>query len=384
MVSSVGQTSLPDSALLTNTFQGFINSKVLLCASQYHLADHVGTLSPCTVTELAAATGLQERGLFQVMRYLREMGYFEHNPKTGTYCNNRLSSLLRKDHWSTWKNWVEFFPREYYDILCHLPDQLSNGETKTASELFYNTDKPIYQYLADTGKATQFHKVTGTGSVVEAPGILADYPWAEIESETLLDIGAGAGDFIRSYLQRYTTATASALELPPAAEILKARFPKEDPLSSRLVSVVGGDFLADALPRVSVYFMRWILHNWGDDDCIKLLRRVRDAMIVKAGVSRLLVSEIVLSDGRLGRGGRYADIRMLVHSSAKERTLEEYCDLAKKSGWRLHRLVLPKGCLTHIIELRPVGDDCRANGPPMKIDGLNSSNSEVEWDSELM
>lgn len=367
---------------MTNCKSAFTNSKVLLCASEYALADHVQNLQPCSISELAKATGLHEQGLFQVVRYLREMGYFSQDPKTGLLSNNRLSNLLRKDHWATWVNWVDFFPREYYDLISHLPDQLKQDQPKTATELFYNTDKPIYQYLAETGKAAGFHKVTGTGSVVEAPGLLSDYPWDEVKTETVVDIGAGAGDFIRSYLEKFPEATAAAFELPSTAEILKQRFPSDDPLTSRITSITGGDFFKDEIPKSSAYLLRWILHNWGDEDCVKLLRRIRENMDIKPGVSRVLIVESVLFDGRLGRGARYADIRMLVRCRNKERTLGEYRKLAEEAGFRLNRVVSPRGCLTQIIELRPAGT-C-ATPPYAKRNGHCNGTGESEWESELM
>ncbi|KAI6764168.1 hypothetical protein HG530_007957 [Fusarium avenaceum] len=375
-------TLTPPHMQLVDGVFAFTNSKVLLCASEYALADHVQNLQPCSISELAKATKLHEQGLFQVVRYLREMGYFSQDPKTGLLSNNRLSNLLRKDHWATWVNWVDFFPREYYDLISHLPDQLKQDQPKTATELFYNTDKPIYQYLAETGKAAGFHKVTGTGSVVEAPGLLSDYPWDEVKTETVVDIGAGAGDFIRSYLEKFPEATAAAFELPSTAEILKQRFPSDDPLTSRITSITGGDFFKDEIPKSSAYLLRWILHNWGDEDCVKLLRRIRETMDIKPGVSRVLIVESVLFDGRLGRGARYADIRMLVRCRNKERTLEEYRKLAEEAGFRLKRVVSPRGCLTQIIELRPAGT-C-ATPPYAKLNGHCNGTGESEWESELM
>ncbi|PLB48991.1 O-methyltransferase GliM2 [Aspergillus steynii IBT 23096] len=366
----------PHMSLVDGVF-AFTNSKVLLCASEYALADHVQRLQPCSISELAKSAGLHEQGLFQIIRYLREMGYFHQDPKTGKLSNNRLSDLLRKDHWATWLNWVDFFPREYYDLISHLPDQLKSDQPKTATELFYNTDKPIYQYLAETGRIAGFHKVTGTGSVVEAPGLLADYPWHEVKSETVIDIGAGVGDFIRSYLERFPDARAGAFELPSTAEILQQKFPPEDPLTSRLVSVTGGDFFKDEIPKSSVYLLRWILHNWGDEDCVKLLRRIRDTITLVPGVSRVLIVESVLFDGRLGRGARYADIRMLARCRNKERTLDEYRTLAEEAGWRVDRVVSPRGCLTQILDLRPIG----VNLVSPKL-GSNGDGG-LEWESEL-
>lgn len=222
--------------------------------------------------------------------------------------------------------------------------------------------------------------MTGTGSVVEAPGLLADYPWEDVKSETIVDIGAGAGDFIRTYLEKFPDATAAAFELPSTAEILRQKFPLDDPLAKRVASITGGDFFKDPLPESSVYILRWILHNWGDEDCVKLLRRIRDTITIKTGISRVLIVESVLFDGRVGRGARYADIRMLARCRNKERTLDEYRTIVENTGWRLNRVVSPRGCLTQVLELRPVG----ACAVIPHGDSSNGNGTGPEWESELM
>ncbi|KAH8702194.1 O-methyltransferase [Talaromyces proteolyticus] len=355
-------TLTPPHLTLVDGIFAFTNSKVLLCATEYKLADHIQKLQPVSIQDLASAAGVHELGLSQVMRYLGEMGYFTQDPVTKKFSNNRLSSLLLNDHWTTWIAWADFFPREYYDLISHLPSQLKIDQPKTATELFYKTDKPIYQYLAETGRVAEFHRVTKTGSVAEAPGLLNDYPWNEVSSETIMDIGAGTGDFIRAYLEQYPTATAGAFELPQTADVLQTQIPADDPIANRLVAVNRGDFFKDAIPAATVYHLRWILHNWNDEDSIKLLKRIREAAVVKPGVTRVLIVESVVFEGRLGRGARYADIRMLARCRSKERTLEEYTNIATQAGWKVERVVSPRGCLTQILELRPSGEVLDGNG----------------------
>ncbi|KAI3759722.1 hypothetical protein L6452_07740 [Arctium lappa] len=44
-----------------------------------------------------------------------------------------------------------------------------------------------------------------------------------------------------------------------------------DYVIDRGVKHVGGDMF-ESVPKGDVIFMKWILHDWGDDHCIKLLK----------------------------------------------------------------------------------------------------------------
>ncbi|KZF25222.1 putative O-methyltransferase glim-like protein [Xylona heveae TC161] len=348
----------PHLTLMDDCFDiiAFTNSKVLLCAAEYKIADIVNE-KPLTTAEIAEEAHLHADAVVQLMRYLLNMGYFNYDTATGRYSNNMVSNLLRRDHWAQWHNWITFYPDEYYDLIKYLPEQVKADEKRTAAELYYKTDKPIYQYLAETGRTARFHKAIGTASIAEAPGLLADYPWQELGKETLCDVGAGAGDFVWSYLHRFPQATAAAFELPQTVELIQKRFDAAEPtVSTRLVGVHGGDFFQVDVPSHPAYLLKWVLHNWSDDECVMLLQKLRRALVEKPGVSRVLVMEAVLVEGRMGRMGRYGDIRMLTRCKTKERTLDDYALLAQRSGWKIHSLIFPRGCLTHIMDLRPMAE----------------------------
>lgn len=333
------------------------NTQVLVCAAKYKLADILHAKGPLSTTALAAEAGIDEAACGQIVRYLVEMGFFTyHTTAAGEPAvdNNRTSQLLRTDHWTTWHNWVGLYACEHYDILPRLPAAIAAGEKRTAAQIYYGTDEPIYQVMERMGTTAAFHRAIGAFSTAEAPGLLADYPWAEVAGEVVTDVGAGAGDFVWHYLRAFPGARAAAFELPQTAELIRRRFEGADEATrARLVEVRSGDFFEDELPRSAAYFLKFVFHNWDDEHCIKLLRRIRESIVLKTGVSRVVVGEHIVLDGKLGSFARYADIRMLSRVKNRERTLEEYRVIAEKGGFTLHEVVSPRGCLTQVIDLRP-------------------------------
>ncbi|OJD30438.1 o-methyltransferase 2 [Diplodia corticola] len=355
------QIITPPQVLFMDAVFAATSSKVLLCASRYGFADILEQRGPLTIPELAAATDVQPTAAHQLMRYLiDELGFFQYDQTstTPTVRNNRASALLRTDHWTTWHNWVDQYATTHYSMLTSLPDAVSARSSRSAAQHFYDTDESTYAVMQAQGLTAGFHRAIGAFSVAEAPGLLADYPWGDElvgGAATLTDVGAGQGDFVAHYLRAFPRAKAVAFDLPGTADLIRKRFEREAWAGGR-AQVRAGDFFADdnQLPASEVYFLRLVFHNWDDDKCVRILEKVREAMVLRPGVSRVLVVEMVIREGRLGSFARYGDIRMLTMVKNKERTLDEYREIARKGGFEITDVITPRGCLSQVLDLRPV------------------------------
>jgi gliotoxin/aspirochlorine biosynthesis O-methyltransferase len=98
--------------------------------------------------------------------------------------------------------------------------------------------------------------------------------------------------------------------------------------------------------------MKWCLHDWTDDQVIRILRNVRQAIIEGPG-SRFVIIEAVLTEGRKGALARYGDITMMVASGGRERDYVEWKHVAEASGWTLASVTPFRNAWPSAIELRP-------------------------------
>ncbi len=55
---------------------------------------------------------------------------------------------------------------------------------------------------------------------------------------------------------------------------------------------MGGDFF-ESVPPADLYLLKFILHDWDDESCLKILRRCREAM--EPG-GRIAIFELVVGD----------------------------------------------------------------------------------------
>jgi hypothetical protein len=89
------------------------------------------------------------------------------------------------------------------------------------------------------------------------------------------------------------------------------------------------------------YIAKTVIHDWADDDAVKILRNIRKA--AKPGTTLLLVEFI----------GKWGDMEMLVQVGARERTAEEYRNLYEQAGFQMTRVVPTAGPIS-LVEGRAV------------------------------
>ncbi|EOY32735.1 Caffeic acid 3-O-methyltransferase 1 [Theobroma cacao] len=100
------------------------------------------------------------------------------------------------------------------------------------------------------------------------------------------------------------------------------------------VEHVGGDMFK-SVPKGDAIFMKWILHDWSDEHCLKLLKNCYNAI---PDDGKVIVADAVLpivpEANAFVRGTSMMDVLMLTHSpGGKERTKPEFEALATKAGF---------------------------------------------------
>ena len=166
---------------------------------------------------------------------------------------------------------------------------------------------------------------------VVAPGLLAVSGLSG--TERIVDVGGGTGTLLAEILWAHPGAEGILLETPRVAETARIRL-REQGLAGRC-RAVPGDFFDHVPEEGDIYLLKWVLHNWPDEDAQRILRSCRRAM---APGARLLVIESVLPDGDGPHPSRAMDLAMLVLSGGRERTRGEYAALFGRAGLRLESL----------------------------------------------
>lgn len=95
--------------------------------------------------------------------------------------------------------------------------------------------------------------------------------------------------------------------------------------------------------------MKFILHDWNDDLCLKLLRNVTAGM--RSGYSTLIVEDFILPVKGASLLPAMWDLEMMSLLSAMERTERQWRVLFEQAGLEIEGFYQPPGDGTGIIVL---------------------------------
>ena len=106
-------------------------------------------------------------------------------------------------------------------------------------------------------------------------------------------------------------------------------------LSKRLQVMAGSflDPLPPALGQCDAFYMKFILHDWPDDECVTILKNI--AKVAKNGATIVTTDFILGVDGaNMEMNKKMMDINMMASNppGAGERTVDEYMALFAKAG----------------------------------------------------
>lgn len=101
---------------------------------------------------------------------------------------------------------------------------------------------------------------------------------------------------------------------------------------------------------------QWVLHDWSDERCIKILRNCRQAVADERN-GKVIIVEIVLKpdgDEVFDESRMCFDLLMMAHTTGgKERTESEWNDLLQQAGFPRYNIIkIP--AIPSIIEAYPI------------------------------
>jgi hypothetical protein len=117
-------------------------------------------------------------------------------------------------------------------------------------------------------------------------------------------------------------------------------------IAANRYTYVGGDMFHE-VPSADAYFMKMILHDWDDKECLAILSKIQSTAPTKA---RLFVVEHIVPGPDIPHFSKLFDIHMLCALTGKERTEEEYLELLKQAGFKHVRTHYPPSRIMGVIE----------------------------------
>ena len=287
-----------------------------------------------TLTELAQASNTKAEHLERFMKYLAANGVFQRDTE-GTYRHNALSEALRTDHPKSMRPFIMMRNAVIPKAMQELPSFL-RGEGTTPFNKAFHTDKNVWSFAAqDSSLGTQVNRamLAATQPVLDA--LTEMYPWQKHGvTAKVVDVGGGIGHVTAAVLRRHPQFSGVVLDLPATVKNAEDYWSKEFTDLRQRVTFVGGSFFESIPAGGDVYILKNILHDWGDDDCSRILTQIASAMRQSSSKqSTLLIIERLYEFSPANTGAADQDLAMfMVHPGGRERNLDEFMRLLSAAG----------------------------------------------------
>jgi SAM-dependent methyltransferase len=340
-MSNPRETERTPHAILSEMLGGYRLTQMLYVVATLGVAEVLAS-APRSADEIAARVGAHPGSLFRLLRTLAGLGVFSEDP-AGCFHLTPLSDALRADaHGSLRPFAVSYGERWWWDSWGHLLHSVRTGETA-----FDHVHREgLFDYLRrDAAAAAIFHgnMTAMTGPEAGAIASAIDFSGARL----VVDVGGGHGALVIAILRKHPNARAILVDEASVVDGARPRLEREG-LSERC-QFIAGDFFGSLPEGGDVYILKEVVHDWGDERAVAILRSCRRAI---AGGGRLLVIERIVPPGNVPFVGELVDLTMLVLTGGRERTEAEYRALLDAAGFSLARVVAtPVG--TDVIEAVP-------------------------------
>ncbi|XP_021866655.2 (R,S)-reticuline 7-O-methyltransferase-like [Spinacia oleracea] len=181
-----------------------------------------------------------------------------------------------------------------------------------------------------TRENPEFNKLFSSGmSAVTKPALDAIIKGFKDEFSrlegSLVDVGGGTGYLVANIVEAYPHIKGVNFDLPQTI-VNAPQYPG--------VTHVGGDMF-DRIPPADNVIIKSVLHDWGDEEALIILKKCQEAVAQKKG--KVIIVEIVLHPDRHLMSDNAAiaiDLLMMVNcGGAKERTEDEWKILLNKAGF---------------------------------------------------
>ncbi|UDY37653.1 methyltransferase [Dermatobacter hominis] len=327
MLGRLHRSTAPPPVQVLDALFGMLEHRVLVALCSVGVPDAL--TGPRTVGDLARDVGADPDLLERLVRFGATRGWLRID-RRGRVRPTRVTAFLRADHPGGWRSWVDFAGgAEVVAAVAELSAEAANPfQTVNGA--------PFFEWMAEhDDRWAVFDEAMAAGGRMHALTLAHSLDWSGCA--TICDVGGGTGALLAALLELVPGATGTLLDLPGVA----ARA-----VDHPRMSVVAGDAFTTVPDGHHTYLLVNVIHDWGDDDSVSLLRAVaaadpRRVVVVEGERSEVPTDDIAAS----------TDVLMAALTpGGRERTASQIDALATAAGLRTcTRVRLASGDLASVL-----------------------------------
>lgn len=303
---------------------GFFLTQILYTAVRLGIADQLAN-GPKQSHELARSVNASPQALYRFLRMMVVLKLL-FQEDDGGFRLSPLGDLLCSDHSDKMRERILYIGEVNYPVAQGMLHAVQTGEPA----FDYIFGMPFFDYLERHPYIDSLFNVAMGHAVDErVEGIVAAYDFSKFSC--IVDVGAGNGALITGILHAYSHPRGIIFDMPKVVAEAQ-NYLAENGMNDRCQTVTG-DFFKDTIPSGDLYILSNIIHDWDDNRAAQILRNCREVM---SGDGKLLLIEQFMPKQAANAPVTVSsDLSMLLHTSGRERTEEEFRALFSKAGLQL-------------------------------------------------
>ena len=330
-------TTAPE-AFYFEAIHSYFLPQAVFTARNLGLADKLkGAMS---IEDLAKATGTVPERADRLMKYLAVHGVFER-VSPGVYRHNDVSEVLKDENMNgrfagielnrltvtkALDGWISALKGE-----VEIPFQKTFGNLTMWEFLALPANEPIKNVFDKTMVGLTLNRLQP---------IISAYPWQQHANANVVDVGGGLGHLLAELLQENPTFKGVVFDLPETISSSKQFWKHQHADKLDRIQFQPGSFLESIPAGGDIYILKYILHDWNDSDCMRILSKVVEGMrkTIQADASKqptvLIMDQVYDFPPRMGSIADF-DMMMFTLFSSKERSSEEFDRLITTAGLKV-------------------------------------------------
>ncbi|XP_038888504.1 probable O-methyltransferase 3 [Benincasa hispida] len=348
MIEMGGDELLEAQSHIWNHIFNFINSMALKCAIQLGIPDAIHSHGPNPMPLSLLLSSLQlhpnkTQFIYRLMRLLTHSGFFILQEEG--YMLTNSSYLLLKDNPYA----VSPFVLSMLEPTLLKPWQFLSTWFQTNDRMPFETTHgmPLWEQMRKKPKHGEvFNAGMASDAMLVMNVLLGKHKDVFKGVESLVDVGGGTGTMAKTIAKAFPQIECTVLDLPQVVANLKSDQPN--------FKYVEGDMF-NTIPPADALLLKWILHDWSDEECVKILKKCKEAITSNGKKGKVMVIDLVVFNTKNEDSIEtqlFYDMLMMTITSGKEREEKEWAKLIKEAGFGAYK-IFPILGLRSLIEIYP-------------------------------
>lgn len=286
---------------------------------------------------IAAATGSDQMLVYRLLRTLSTLGVV-HERTRDTWSANAVTKAMAAKPMAAWHRLIWDLnvtsALQAPELLRTVGHQTIQDPTAGFAQYAFGTKLDTFSFLQTMPSLSRdFNEAMGS-NMGQPDAWFNWYPVQERllagvdrEAPTLVDMGGGKGHDIQAFSRAFPDAGGLVLQdIPKVIDSIG-----QAALDPAITRQKHDFFTGQPVRGAKVYFLRHILHDWPDSDCLRILKEVRSAM--QPGYSKLIIHELILPEVGASRAQCEIDLCMMLFNGGVERSQSQWTALLTQAGF---------------------------------------------------